>query len=97
VNHPVSSIDSRAQTVGLPQDPEEEWRKQADRIAASVAFRRSPRLRDLFRHIADRSIAGRVDELTEASIGRALYHRGADYLPPEDSSVRSLCGNSARS
>lgn len=66
---------------------DERW-QLAQRIAASPAFHKSARLRDLLLHIAERAIHGHADELTEAQIGEALFHKPHGYSPLEDSSVR---------
>lgn len=68
--------------------PAGQWRT-AQRIAASAAFHKSPRLRNLLLFIAERSIAGRGEELTELEIGRKVFERGASYIPADDSIVRS--------
>ena len=59
-----------------------------ERVIASPAFQRSNRLRDLLRHIAERTIRGQANELTEQHIGQVVFGKPADYSPNEDSSVR---------
>jgi len=45
-------------------------------------------MRDLLQHIAERTIHGRAQELTEQQIGEVLFHKPAGYSPLDDSSVR---------
>ena len=68
------------------EDPR--WRT-VDRILASETFRRSPRLKEFLRFTAERTLAGRTAELTESEIGRLVFERGDDYIPTDDSIVRS--------
>jgi hypothetical protein len=59
-----------------------------ERIVSTVPFQRSPRLRELLRYLADRSLHGHSAELTEHQIGIAIFGKPRDYNPVEDSSVR---------
>jgi hypothetical protein len=58
------------------------------RIASSLAFQKSARLRDLLLFITERRLHGTTHELTEQYIGHAVFGKPADYAPVEDSSVR---------
>lgn len=69
-------------------DQDERW-ETIQRIASSVNFRTSPRLRQFLIYIAERSLAGRVDEIKEYEIGWNVFGRRADYNTLEDSIVRS--------
>lgn len=59
-----------------------------ERIVSTVPFQKSPRLRELLRYLANRSIHGHSAELTEHHIGSAIFGKPRDYSPVEDSSVR---------
>ena len=59
-----------------------------ERITASPPFQKSARLRDLLRFMAERSIHGQVQDLTEHSIGSTVFGKPKDYSVVEDSSVR---------
>lgn len=76
------------------QDPygylasDERW-QLVQRIAASHSFHRAARMRGLLLFIAERSLTGRVNELTEFEVGHRVFGRGAKYVPIDDSIVRS--------
>jgi hypothetical protein len=74
--------------IDSPPKPDERW-ESVQRIAASATFRRSPRLRDMLLYIAEQSLSGHEQELTEMKIGVRVFARGEDYVPSEDSIVRS--------
>jgi len=59
-----------------------------ERIAASSSFQKSARLRDLLRFLAERTLHGQAQDLTEHRIGSAVFGKAADYSVVEDSSVR---------
>ena len=59
-----------------------------ERITASPPFQKSARLRDLLRFMAERSIHGQLQDLSEHSIGSAVFGKPKDYSVVEDSSVR---------
>ena len=58
------------------------------RVAASLSFQRSPRLRELLLYICERAIQNHPEELREQLIGRGVFGRKADYNPAEDNIVR---------
>ncbi|MGH9354443.1 MAG: hypothetical protein ACRD2G_20120, partial [Terriglobia bacterium] len=62
------------------------------RIAASPAFQKSARLRDLLLYLTEQALSGSASDLkehlTEQKIGHAVLGKSADYSPLEDSSVR---------
>jgi hypothetical protein len=60
-----------------------------EQLAASSEFRRSPRLRELLLFIAKHSLLGQDNQLTEFEIARHVFGRGLNYVPTEDSIVRS--------
>lgn len=69
----------------LREDPR--W-QLIERITASPPFQRSERLRDLLRFLAERSIQGQIQDLSEHRIGSAVFGKARDYSVVEDSSVR---------
>jgi hypothetical protein len=58
------------------------------RVSSSTSFQRSPRLRELFAYICDRSLQNHTHDLREQAIGCAVFGRKADYNPGEDNIVR---------
>ncbi len=68
---------------------EEIERKRAliQRVGDSEAFRRSARLRTMLQHIAECTLGGRAEELTETRIAERVFGR-EDYHPSEDNVVR---------
>lgn len=73
---------SRADLIDDPR-----W-QLVERIASSLAFQKSTRLRELLLHIVERALHGHLQELTEQLIGHAVLGKAVDYAPVEDSSVR---------
>jgi hypothetical protein len=71
---PELSADSRWQLI--------------ERIAASSSFQKSSRLRDLLCFLAERTLHGHPEDLTEHRIGSAVFGKAEDYSVVEDSSVR---------
>jgi hypothetical protein len=59
-----------------------------ERITASSSFQKSARLRDLLRFLAERSLHGHLQDLSEHRIGSAVFGKPEDYSVVEDSSVR---------
>jgi hypothetical protein len=59
-----------------------------ERIVASPPFQKSARLKDLLCFLAERSIHGHAQDLTEHRIGSAVFGKARDYSVVEDSSVR---------
>jgi hypothetical protein len=59
-----------------------------ERITASPSFQKSARLRELLRFMAERSIRGQIQDLSEHRIGSAVFGKAEDYSVVEDSSVR---------
>src|ERR1017187_864673 len=59
-----------------------------ERIVASPPFQKSARLRDLLCFLAERSLRGQAQDLTEHRIGSAVFGKEQDYSVVEDSSVR---------
>lgn len=59
-----------------------------ERINASSSFQKSARLRDLLSYMAERTLRGKPQDLSEQRIGRAVFGKREDYSVVEDSSVR---------
>jgi hypothetical protein len=59
-----------------------------ERITASSSFQKSARLRDLLRFLAERTLHGQPQDLSEHCIGSAIFGKAQDYSVVEDSSVR---------
>jgi hypothetical protein len=59
-----------------------------ERIIASPPFQKSARLRELLRFMAERSIRGEIQDLSEHRIGSAVFGKAEGYSVVEDSSVR---------
>src|SRR5260370_25207425 len=77
------------QTRVAPSPPPADLRSEVvQRIASSVSFHRSPRLRELFLYICERAIQNRPEELREQQIGCGVFGRKPDYNPGEDNIVR---------
>ncbi len=71
-------------------------REQVDRILASSVFRTSRRNSSLLKHVVDRTLEGRQEELKERSIGVDVFGRAADYDTNTDHVVRSVAGEVRR-
>jgi len=59
-----------------------------ERITASAPFQKSARLRDLLCFLAERTLRGQTQDLSEHHIGSAVFGKPQDYSVVEDSSVR---------
>lgn len=59
-----------------------------ERITANPSFQKSARLRDLLHYMAERTLRGQAQDLSEHRIGSAVFGKPADYSVVEDSSVR---------
>jgi hypothetical protein len=59
-----------------------------ERILQTAPFQKSTNLHALLSYLADCSIAGGADALTERNIGIAAFGKREDYSPTEDSAVR---------
>src|SRR5450631_1657647 len=58
------------------------------KIVSSPPFQKSVRLREVLEFVAERTIHGHANELSEQYIGNALFHKPSGYSSLEDSSVR---------
>ena len=59
-----------------------------ERITSSPSFQKSARIRDLLRYMAERTLHGHTQDLTEHRIGSAVFGKPQDYSVVDDSSVR---------
>lgn len=59
------------------------------RVASSVTFEKSPRLRAFFLHVCRCAFEEKPEEATEQQIGINVYERPPGYNPNEDNIVRS--------
>lgn len=60
-----------------------------ERALHSETFRRSQRLREFLQFVAERTLDGRADEITEHSIGELVFNRKEHFNPQDDNIVRS--------
>jgi hypothetical protein len=63
-------------------------REQLERLLESHLFRNSKRYPNMLRHIVERTLAGRSDEIKERSLGMVVFGRPADYDCSADPVVR---------
>jgi hypothetical protein len=69
----------------LDSDPR--W-QAVHRILSSESFAKSARLSSFLSYVAERTLLGREDEVTEQQIGVHVFGRPSDYNPGEDNIVR---------
>jgi hypothetical protein len=81
-------MSSRTIVASLPEIDPALCRSAVQRVLASSSFIRAPRLCSMLEYIAEHSIAGRFDELTEQQIGIQVFHRSPGYNSGEDTIVR---------
>lgn len=63
-------------------------RQLIERILRTGPFQKSSRLPTLLRYLAEHSMGGHPEELSEQRIGTAVFGKPAGYSPVEDSAVR---------
>ena len=59
------------------------------RIASAPSFKKSPRLRQFLLFVAERSLTGHSEDISEQNIGWRVFERKPDYNPADDSIVRT--------
>jgi regulation of enolase protein 1 (concanavalin A-like superfamily) len=64
-------------------------RRQVQRIVASTEFASSRQLREYFKFLAEAAFDGRT-QLDQTEIAEGVLHRGKDFNPVDDASVRKL-------
>jgi hypothetical protein len=71
------------------RDPGNDSRRQLiERIASSSSFQKSERLKDLLRYLAEKTLSGTTQDLSEHRIGVEVFGKPENYSIVEDSSVR---------
>ncbi len=92
----MSDANESAKPDGMGLDPNtppaseaDERRQLVARIASSTSFRKSPRLRQFLLFVAECSLTGHPEEITEYEIGWKVFERRSDYNPSDDSIVRT--------
>jgi len=65
------------------------FRQQLQRILSSADFASSRQLREYFQYLAEAAFSGRT-QLEQAEIAEGVLHRGKDFNPVDDASVRKL-------
>jgi hypothetical protein len=60
-----------------------------ERVLASETFRRSQRLREFLKYVADHTLAGDSDACSEQAIGERVFGRGVRFNPADDNIVRA--------
>jgi hypothetical protein len=85
--HPLPShaVPPAAPREDIKSDPR--WHL-VERILVTLPFQKSTNLHGLLEYLAEHSIRGRADALTERQIGIAVFGKPAGYSPAEDSAVR---------
>jgi len=79
----------KSQRIELDSDLRSDTRWQLiERITASSPFQKSARQRDLLCFLAERTLRGEIQDLSEHHIGSAVFGKAHDYSVVEDSSVR---------
>ena len=71
-----------------PELREDDRWQLIERITASASFQKSAKLRDLLCFLAERTLHGQPQDLTEHRIGEAVFGKDEDYSVVEDSSAR---------
>jgi hypothetical protein len=70
--------------------PADDLRRAAlERVLRSEAFRRSQRLREFLNYVGTMALDGREGEISELSIGAAVFERRESFNPQDDNIVRS--------
>src|SRR5262249_23979638 len=70
-------------------NPEDERYALIQRVVSSQPFARAPQLRGFLLFVAERALAGRVHEINEHEIGRAVLGRRPTFNPHEENNVRA--------
>jgi len=73
--------------LGFLAQSDPRW-QLVERILKTEPFLRSKRHQLLLQFMVDRSLAGKVEDLTERHIGHMVFSKDEDYAPVEDSTVR---------
>lgn len=85
-----NSSDTDAQSsIGKHQVADDARRAALERVLRSEAFRRSQRLREFLSYIGSMTLDGKEGEISEVSIGAAVFQRRESFNPQDDNIVRS--------
>jgi hypothetical protein len=76
--------------------PDDQVRRQLERVLASPEFRASKRCQDVLRFIVRLTLEGRTSEIKERTIGIEVLGRPSSYDPSVDSTVRVKTGDIRR-
>jgi hypothetical protein len=68
-------------------------RASLERLVASPAMARAPRVHAVLKFLVDELLAGRADGVNEQRIGEGAFGRNAGYNPAEDNIVRVTVGH----
>jgi hypothetical protein len=83
------SSPGSAEIVGTPAVAAENERAElVQRVVKSPRFQRSPKLKDFFLFVCERSVMGPPGSIHEQQIGHSVYGRRPDYDTGEDNIVR---------
>jgi hypothetical protein len=72
-----------------PAEIDRQQEELVHRVASSVTFEKSPRLRAFFLHVCRCALEDKSEEATEQQIGIYVYGRRPSYNPNDDNIVRS--------
>lgn len=75
--------------IGKEQAADDVRRAALERVLRSEAFRRSQRLREFLSYIGAMTLEGKESEISELSIGAAVFQRRESFNPQDDNIVRS--------
>jgi hypothetical protein len=93
--HDVGHLSMNSVVLTIPDSREPlpesfgEREELVRRVASSVTFEKSPRLRAFFLHVSRCALENKPEEATEQQIGIHVYGRSPGYNPNEDNIVRS--------
>ncbi len=79
--------EKRPILLARPPSDEEKW-QLVQRVAASLPFQKTTRLRDFLLYVCERTLKRQLEDIREPSIGCAVFGRTPDYNPSEDNIVR---------
>jgi len=81
-------MSSRSIDESITAPARELAQEELRRVLSSASFAKAPRLSSLLEYIAENSISGRLDDLTEQQIGIRVFGRLPGYNSGEDTIVR---------
>lgn len=88
---PMTAVDkseSAGEGGGLSASPEAACREELNRVLQSQTFQKAPRLLSLLRYVAEKSLSGQTECLTEQQIGIHVFSRKPGYSSADDTIVR---------